>query len=201
MCVLRAVIQFLTAKNTSEVEIHTQLMEIYSSDIMSIQMVRKGCGEFWEGRCKVYHESRTGSLKVVMDKSVNTLCMLLYDDHPLTFQEPEMIMNNDLRDPLSQMSISRIVMEKLGFCKVRARGVPTHEGFRISYRRNTKRIAWLPHLIFWTNTNVTVKKCWVGLLCMMRHGCITSPPPPKRSRCFWKNQRTVAEKNSTLFCR
>ncbi len=40
-CVLHTVIQFLTVKNTSAVEIHRQLTEVYRSDVMSVQMVRK----------------------------------------------------------------------------------------------------------------------------------------------------------------
>ncbi len=41
LCVPRAVIQFLTPKNTSVVEIHRQLTEVYSSDVMSVQVVGK----------------------------------------------------------------------------------------------------------------------------------------------------------------
>ncbi len=36
LCVPRAVIQFLTAKNTSVFEIHRQLTNVYGSDIMSM---------------------------------------------------------------------------------------------------------------------------------------------------------------------
>ncbi len=40
-CVPHTVIQFLTAKNTSVVEVHKQLTEVYASDVISVQMVRK----------------------------------------------------------------------------------------------------------------------------------------------------------------
>ncbi len=39
-----AVMQLLTAKNLSAVELHKQPIEIYGSDIMSVQMARK-CAE------------------------------------------------------------------------------------------------------------------------------------------------------------
>ncbi len=81
MCVPRAVIQFLMAKNTSVVEIHRQLTEVYCSEIMSVQMVRKWCREFCEGRCKVHDESHTGHPTVVMDESVNTIRALLNEDY------------------------------------------------------------------------------------------------------------------------
>ncbi len=83
-CVFHAVKPFLTAKNTSEVEIHRQLPEVYGSDIRSVQMVRKWCREFRKERCEVHDELHTGRSKVVTDKSVNRIRMLLNEDHRLT---------------------------------------------------------------------------------------------------------------------
>ncbi len=79
-----AVIQFLTAKNSSLVEIHRQLAKVYGSDIMSIRMARKWAREFCEGRCEVHDESRTGHPKVVTDESINTIHTLLNEDRLLT---------------------------------------------------------------------------------------------------------------------
>ncbi len=81
-------------------------------------MMRKWWQEFCEGRCEVYDKLCTGTPKVVMDKSVNTIRTLLNEDHCLTLKELETIMNKNLGGPLSRMSISCIVTEKLGFCKV-----------------------------------------------------------------------------------
>ncbi len=106
------------------VEIHRQMTEVYGSDVMSIQMVRKWCREFHDGRGEMHDESRTGYPKVVMDKSVNTIRTVLNEDHCLTLQELETIMNNDLGDPLPQMLIYHIVTEKLGFRKVCVQWVP-----------------------------------------------------------------------------
>ncbi len=108
-CVPHAAIQFLTAKNMSGVEFHRQLTEVYGNDVMNVQMVKNWCREFREGRREVHDESCTGCPKVVMDESINTICAVLNEDRRLTLQELETIMNDDLGDPLSQMSISRIV--------------------------------------------------------------------------------------------
>ncbi len=58
------------------------------------------------------------------------------------------------------------------------------------------------HLWFsWSDVNVTVKNCWVGLLWEMRHGCKTSLPVPKKSQWFGKHKKNRRQKNSKQFCR
>ncbi len=94
VCVPHAVIQFLMAKNMSVVEIHRQLTEVYGSDVMSVQMVRKQCQEFHKGRCEVHDKSHTGCPKMVTNESVNTICTLLNEDRHLTLQELETITND-----------------------------------------------------------------------------------------------------------
>ncbi len=89
-------LQFLKAKNTSAIKIRRQLTEVYGSDIMSVQMVRKWCREFCKGRHEVHDELRTGCPKVVMDESANTICALLNEDCRLTLRELETIMNDSL---------------------------------------------------------------------------------------------------------
>ncbi len=83
------------AKNTTVIEIHRQLTEVYGSDIMSVQIVNKWCREFHERRHKVHDESRIGHLKAVTAKSVNTIRAPLNKDHRLTLWELETIMNDD----------------------------------------------------------------------------------------------------------
>ncbi len=80
----------------SKVEIHRQLTDVYGSDVMSAQMMRKWRQEFHEGRCKVHDQSCTSCPKVVTDESVNTIRVLLNEDCRLTLRELETIMNNDL---------------------------------------------------------------------------------------------------------
>ncbi len=165
------------------------------SDVISVQMVRKWCREFGEGRCEVHSKLRRGCSKVIMHECVNTICVLLNKDRCLTLLELETIMNDNLGDSFSRMSISRIVTEKLWFCKVCARWIP-HQ-LSPEHRTNCMAAA----LAFWSDANMTVKKCWVGLLQEMRHRCITSLPAPKRSRWFGKNPKNHRQKNSKLFCR
>ncbi len=57
----------------------------------------------------MHDESLTGRSKVVTDESVNTNYTLLNENHCLTLQELETIMNDNLGDPLSRISISHIV--------------------------------------------------------------------------------------------
>ncbi len=56
------------------------LTEVYGSAVLSVQMVRKWCREFHEGRCEMHDESRTGRPKVVVDESVNMIGVLLDED-------------------------------------------------------------------------------------------------------------------------
>ncbi len=108
-CVPCAVIQLLTAKNTSAVEI--QRNEVYGSDVMSVQMVRKWSWELCEGQCEVHDELQTGCWKVVMDKSVNTNRTLL-KDRRLTLQEMKTIMNDNsgnLGTQFYQSSLQKLV--------------------------------------------------------------------------------------------
>ncbi len=84
VCVPHTVIQFLMVKNTSAVEILRQLTEVYCSDVMSVQIVRKWCHEFHNEQCEVHDESHTSHPKVVTDESVNTIRVLLNEDRRLT---------------------------------------------------------------------------------------------------------------------
>ncbi len=85
----------------------------------------------------MHNESHTGCLKLAMNESINTICALLNEDRRLTLRELETIVSDDLGEPFSRMAISRIVMEKLGFCKVCARWVPN----QLSPVHNTNRMA------------------------------------------------------------
>ncbi len=85
----------------------------------------------------MHNKSHTGHPKVVTEEFVSTIRALLNEDRRLTLRELETIMNDDLGDPLSRMSISHIVMKKLGFCKVCAQWVP----HQLSPEHKTNRTA------------------------------------------------------------
>jgi hypothetical protein len=57
---VRSVIRFLHQKGTSPAEIHHQLVEVYSANIMSWKQVWVWCTAFDNGRTDVQDEQRSG---------------------------------------------------------------------------------------------------------------------------------------------
>jgi hypothetical protein len=47
---MRSVIRFLRAKKVPPVEIHRELLTVYGANVMTVQHMRKWCGEFDSGR-------------------------------------------------------------------------------------------------------------------------------------------------------
>jgi len=73
-CEVRAVIQFLLARNNNVAEIHRQLCEVYGPNVMSESKVRQWCCLF-KGRTNVHDEERSGRPSVITDdlmEKVNT---------------------------------------------------------------------------------------------------------------------------------
>ncbi len=143
VCVSRTVIQFLTVKNTSVVEIHRKLTEVYGSDIMNQQMARKWCQKFCKGRHEMQDESCTGHPKLGMDEYVNTIRALLNKDLRLTIREPEMIMNDDFGG-------STFTNVDISYCDGEVRvsqSVRTMGFHQLSPEHKTNRMA--AALIFW----------------------------------------------------
>ncbi|GBM39656.1 hypothetical protein AVEN_104879-1 [Araneus ventricosus] len=68
---VRSVIRFLNAKNVKPAEIHRQLVEIYSEDVITDGMVRKWVRQFNDGRTSVHEEARVGRPSVVNDGLVS----------------------------------------------------------------------------------------------------------------------------------
>ncbi|GBO27296.1 hypothetical protein AVEN_6847-1 [Araneus ventricosus] len=66
-CGVRSVIWFLNAKNVDAAEIHSQLVEIYGENVMTVGMVRKWIRQFNDGRINVHDEARSGRPSVVND--------------------------------------------------------------------------------------------------------------------------------------
>jgi hypothetical protein len=59
-CEMRSVIRFLNARNVKPADIHRQICEVYSENVMSGGMVRKRVRKFNEGRDNVHDEPRSG---------------------------------------------------------------------------------------------------------------------------------------------
>ena len=72
---VRSVIRFLWAKKLPTIEIHKELKAVYGPNVMTIQMVRKWCREFDEGRVDVTDKVRSGQPSVSDDivKQVNDI--------------------------------------------------------------------------------------------------------------------------------
>lgn len=117
-CEVRSVIRFLCAKGHSATEIHFQLTEVYGETCMSVQMVRKWCKEFKEGRTDVHNEQRSGRPSV-SDETIAKVEAAMLADRRLTVRElSEMIPD------VSKTTIDKILTEHLGYSKVCARWVP-----------------------------------------------------------------------------
>ena len=56
-CEIRAVIQFLQAKNIQPADIHRQVCEVYGEGAMSDSMVRRWCRQFENGRDNVHDDN------------------------------------------------------------------------------------------------------------------------------------------------
>ena len=64
-CEMRSVIWFLTAKNVSAEEIHTQISDVYGPNAMSISKVRKWIRVFKDGWENVHEKQRSGRPSVI----------------------------------------------------------------------------------------------------------------------------------------
>ena len=130
-CELHSVIRFLSAKNTTPVDIHSQLCEVYGDKCMTIKHVRKWCKWFKEGRKDVHDERRSGRPSTSDEMVAQVEKTMLRDRRLTTYELSEMIPD------VSKSNIHRILTDKLGYVKVCARWVPrmlseernAHKGF------------------------------------------------------------------------
>lgn len=117
-CELRAVIRFLSAKNTTPIDIHRQLCEVYGPQCMDVKNVRKWVREFKDGRTDVHDEQRSGRPSVSAE-TIAKVEQAMLDDRRVTVRElceriPE----------VSKSTIDKILTEHLHYRKVCARWVP-----------------------------------------------------------------------------
>ena len=88
-CEVRAVIRFLSARNTSVAEIHQQIIEVYGPNIMSDSKVRKWVRAFNEGRENVHDEPRSGRPSVISDELVHAVDDKIREDRRFTISDDE----------------------------------------------------------------------------------------------------------------
>ncbi|GFX15391.1 HTH_48 domain-containing protein [Trichonephila clavipes] len=83
-CEIRWVIRFLTAKNVSAAEIHTQISDVYGPNAMSSSKVRKWVRASKDGRENVHDEPRSGRPSVITDDLVNAVDEKIREDRRFT---------------------------------------------------------------------------------------------------------------------
>jgi histone-lysine N-methyltransferase SETMAR len=116
---VRGVIRFLWAKHVCPVEIHRQLMEVCGDGVMSVQHVRKWCGEFENSRTNIHNDDRTDRPSTSRtDVNAARVEELILENRRVTIRDLSAALE------LSIGTVHYIVHEELGFRKVCARWAP-----------------------------------------------------------------------------
>ena len=114
-----AVIQYLYLKGKTGKEIHGELVDVYGSSAPSYAQVKFWVGEFKRGRTSLEDEARSGH---PLDATDEEMCKkvrdLIYSDRRIQVKEIAQALG------ISHGSVSTILHDRLGMCKLTARWVP-----------------------------------------------------------------------------
>ena len=114
-----AVIRYLYLKGKTGKEIHGELADVYGSSAPSYAQVKFWIGEFKCGRTSLEYEARSGR---PLDATDEEMCKkvrdLVYSDRRLQVEEIAQALG------ISHGSISTILHDRLGMCKLTAHWVP-----------------------------------------------------------------------------
>ncbi|UYV63443.1 hypothetical protein LAZ67_2004096 [Cordylochernes scorpioides] len=122
-CELRSVIRFFTAKNETAVNIHRNLVSVYSEECMSIKMVRRWRSWFLEGRQNVHDDEQSGRPVTATDNAaVAAVQNAVEADRRVTIDEIMIRLPPGIE--IGRSSIGTIMSDILNFRKVCARWVP-----------------------------------------------------------------------------
>ena len=114
-----SVIRYLYLKEKTGQEIHCELTNVYGSSAPSYAQVKFWVGEFKCGRMSLEDETRSGRPSDATDEEVcNKVWDLVYSDRQVKVEE----IANALH--ISHGSVSTILHDHLGICKLTARWVP-----------------------------------------------------------------------------
>ncbi len=83
-----AVIRYHTAKGEDASAIHRRPVEVYGN-VMSVEMVRRWCRQFLEGRTDISFEPQWGRPSKIMEDTVNKVRCLIEEDGQRTTREIE----------------------------------------------------------------------------------------------------------------
>ncbi|GBO00131.1 hypothetical protein AVEN_114368-1 [Araneus ventricosus] len=111
-CEVRSLIRFLNAKKVKPAEIHRQLVEIYSGNVMTDGMVRKWVRQFNDGRTNVHDEARSERPSVVNDGLVAKLNEKIRENKRFTKR-----MLFDEFKQISKIVLHQIVTNRLNYRK------------------------------------------------------------------------------------
>ena len=114
-----AVIRFLYLKGKTGKEIHGELADVYGSSASSYALVKFWLGEFKRGRGSLEDEARSGRLLGATDEEMCKKGLdLVYSVRQIQVEEIAQALG------ISHGSISTILHDHLGMCKLAARWVP-----------------------------------------------------------------------------
>ena len=115
----RAVIRYLYLKGKTGKEINGELADVYGSSAPSYAQVKFWVGEFKRGRMSFEDEARSGR---PLDATDEEMCKkvrdLVYSDRRIQVEEIAQALD------ISHGSVSTILHDRLGMCKLTARWVP-----------------------------------------------------------------------------
>ncbi|PSN52119.1 hypothetical protein C0J52_04312 [Blattella germanica] len=117
-CELLSVIRFLCAKNTAQVDIHSQLCEVFGDNCLSIQHVRQWCRDFKDRRTDIYDEQHSRRPSILDETFAKVEEAVLKDQRVAVRELTKMIPD------ISKTSIDKSLVHHLGYSKVCARWVP-----------------------------------------------------------------------------
>ena len=116
---MRAVIRFLTAKNSKPIEIYRQLCEVYGDNIITEGGVRQWVIRFKNGRTNVHDEHRSGRPSIVTAELVEKVDAEVRENRKFTITELSLSFPQ-----ISRSLLHEIISEKLGYHKFCARWIP-----------------------------------------------------------------------------
>ena len=115
----RAVIRYLYLKGKTGKEIHGELADVYGSSAPSYAQVKFWVGEFKRGRTSLEHGARSGCpLDATNEEMCKKVRELVYSDRRIQVEEIAQAVG------ISHGSVSTILHDCLGMCKLTARWSP-----------------------------------------------------------------------------
>ncbi|KAJ4438847.1 hypothetical protein ANN_14800 [Periplaneta americana] len=174
-CEVRSVIKFFNAQSIALIEIHRQLCQVYGSNIMSKQMVRRWCRQFSEGRQSVHDEERSGRPSLINDDRLELVRQCIMEDRRFTITEL-----SSHFPQISRSLLHEIVTKHLLFKKVCARWVPKNLTPEHKMQRLEAALTFLQRY----HDDGAATSSSTGSSRAMRLGFCTSLRKPSRSQCI-----------------